>query len=343
MAKSAKEIKLSKLSGPEKAAIVMIYLGEDAAAGLIAKLSDEEVKRLGYHIARMQEIPSEILDEVLMEFKSDASGSGGVTGGADLMRNLLGKARGSDADKLLDELQSGSHTESISQLVSKLDASTFANYFKNEHPQTLSLVLSHIDSAKAAEIIKNLPEEMQSDVVMRIARLTRVSSEMIHQVEQALSEGLGNIEVSREELGGVDAVVNIVNSLGRSGEKLILDSIEERDPELVETIRKRLFTFEDLLKIENSGIQLILREVNNETLRGALKTASQELRGKIFANMSKRAAQMVQEELEMAGPMRLSEVEAAQQTIANVARKLEDEGRIVIGGAGSEGKADVFV
>jgi len=244
------------------------------------------------------------------------------------------------AKTLLEEME-GESRWNLFQKIKRLDPKTLGNFIKNEHPQTISIILAHLDSAQTAAILQDLPGPLQTEVVYRIAELENVPPAILEEIDQALQEGISTLQnVEGRKIGGIRSVAEILNQMDGSIESAILKGIEEQKQGLADEIRKLMFVFEDLLQVDDRGIMAILKEVTNEVLQLALKTASEELKEKIFKNMSERAAQMLKEDLEVMGPVRLKDVEGAQQNIIKVAKKLESEGKIVLAG---KAKEEVFV
>ena len=328
-------------SGPEKAAIFLMSLGEEAAAKILENFDENEIKYIGNYISSLPEVEPGAMDEVRKEFHEKIkAGTGGLgIGGLEFLKATLMKAL--DPVKAAEILQN--ITSDIGELeggletVRMLDAKTISNFVVNEHPQTAAIILAHIESAVAGAVIKELPEDTRTEIMHRLAKLERVSPSVIKELDYALQNELrSSTAVSGSKMGGVEHAAKIMGALEKKAENLILTELDESDPELAEEIRNLRFTFEDIAGIDDQGLQLILKETKQEDLVIALKTASEKLKEKIFTNMSERASLMLKEDLEALGPKKLSEVEASQSKVIAVCKKLEDEGKIQTGGAEEE-------
>jgi len=335
-----------RITGPQKAAIFLFAIGEELASQIVKKLDEEEIKRLGGSMAKVSSFSPKMLDTIFTEFNELASSANGPiaigpSGGGQFIKNVLAKAvEAGKAKTLLEEMQ-GETKWNLFQQIKRLDPKTLANFIKNEHPQTISIILAHLDTAKTAAILGDLPAPLQTEVMCRMAELENVPPGILEEVDQVLQEGIAMLEnVEGRKIGGIRSVAEILNQMDTSTESAILKGIEEQKQGLADEIRKLMFVFEDLFQVDDRGIMAILKEVTNEVLQLALKTGSEELKEKIFKNMSERAAQMLKEDLEVMGPVRLKDVEGAQQSVIKVAKKLEGEGKIVLAG---KGKEEVFV
>lgn len=328
----------SKLSGVEKAAVLLLCLGEEASSQIFAELDDLEVRMISRCMMSIDHVPADVAREVLNECRQVQHKSIGLfVNGNDFVRRAI-ESTGDDerAEQLLEQVASGTEGRPL-ETISMMQPRMVASLLESEHPQTIALILSTQKSEHAGRILSFFSSELQADVMARVAKIDRVSPEVIAHIEDALQREIG-VVVSKEqkEVGGVDKVVEILGRLSKGSDRAILALIEAGDPEMAEEIRKKMFTFDDLVQLDNRSLQMVLREVNNETLTLALKTASEGIKEKIFSNISQRAAEMIQEDLEAMGPVRLSEVEAMQQTILQAALKLEEEGQLVIPGRGGE-------
>jgi flagellar motor switch protein FliG len=336
---------IERLSGPQKAAIFLFSIGEEFASSIVKHLNEEEIKRLGGSISKMTSISPKIVDTILSEFHELASAQLpiqiGHDGGNQFIKKILSKAvEGEKAQDLLEAIQEEGKWNLFTK-IRQLDPKTVSNFIRSEHPQTIAIILTHLDSGQTAAILEELPAPLQTEVIYRIAELENIPPGIIEEIDQALQEEIATIKSFKgQKQGGVRLVAEILNQMDSSVEGSILKGIEEQKQGLAEEIRKLMFVFEDLMQIDDKSIMAILKEVNNETLMVAMKTASDELKEKIFKNMSERAAQMMKEDLEVMGPVRLKDVEAAQQSILKIAKKLESEGKIVLM---SKGKEEVFV
>jgi flagellar motor switch protein FliG len=335
--------KTDKLLGVDKAVFLLLTLGENGAGELLRRLDDKEIQLLGQRISKIEVVPTKHLAAILEEFcRMMESPEAIVVKGDRFFKNTISRTMDSRRqEELLDKLDLEQSPEFF-QKIKKLDARTVASFLRNEHPQTIALVLAHLERRQAGEVLAQFPEALQMQVVRRIAHLDQVSPAIIEEIDAALREEIALVEeVGGRLVGGPQSVAEILNQMERTQETAILKKLEEEDHlELAEEIRRYLFTFEDLLGVEDRGIMALLKEVNTQDLAMALKAASDELKAKFLRNMSSRAGEMLQEELDIMGPARLRDVEAAQQRIIQIAKRLEAEGQLVLSGKGSE---DVFI
>ncbi|MGV8074034.1 MAG: flagellar motor switch protein FliG [Syntrophobacteraceae bacterium] len=333
---------MAKLTGPQKAAIVLLTLGDKASAMILKNLTANEIKQLGEQMSSFDGIKKEVSDEVLHEFNSQFSGETDIHAqGEQFFRNLLPDVIGNENATQMISVMEKEKEQVPFKYVREIDARVLANFIKNEHPQTIAVIMVYLGYEKASQVLGCLPDTLQFEVVNRVAHLESVPPDLVKEVDEVLEKELLSIgHGSAGPLGGVDAVAEILNhSDGRTSEN-ILQSMEDYDGDLADKVRKLMFVFEDLVTINDQGVRDLLREIKNEELTLALKTASEELKNKIFKNLSQRAVQMLEEEISLMGPVRLSDVEIAQQSILNAARRLEREGKIAL--AGREG-GDTFV
>ena len=325
-------------TGIRKAAILLLSLSQDEAAQILKRLPASQVEEVSREIASIGDIPVGDRRDVFGEFYNLALANSWVAeGGLEYAKALLLKSLSEeDAKRIIKQVTQQVQTTPFSFL-QKAESENLLTFIQDEHPQTIALILAHLPAQKASEIMVGLPSQKQIEVVKRIANMEQTNPEVIKEVERGLEHRLSDI-VSQtfEKAGGVDTVAEILNLADRSTEKGIMEGLEAEDPDLVEQIRRLMFVFEDILLVNDKGIQSVLKEVDNEELGLALKTASEELKQKIFKNMSERAAQLIQEDMQFMGPVRVSDVEAAQQKIVDVVRRLEDAGEIIIAGRGGE-------
>ncbi len=322
---------MRKLSGVEKAAAFLSLIGEDAATQVFKHLDPLDLARVIPMMAKVK-IPQELADTVLEDF---CVKTGSVMQGVDeaYIKDVLVKAFGPDtAKKLIDKIESGA---SAFDVLRWLDTGAIANMLSREHPQTIAIILAHLEPTQAAEVLGKLPENLKIDVSLRIASLDQISPSILVDLEDVLQSQLQSYTRGKK-IGGIRTVSEILNQMDRASEDLILKNIEEKDQILADEIRKLMFTFDDLISIDDKGIQMVLKEITTDDLSLALKMAVDELKAKIFKNMSQRAVQILKEEIEAKGAVKLSDVEKAQMNIVRVARRLEEEGKIVIGGKGGE-------
>lgn len=328
-------------SGPEKAAIFLMSLGDEVASKILAELDEREIQTLGNYISTLGDIDMQTMDSINKEFYDSVSaGSGGLgIAGMDFLKTALMKALDPiKATEILNNItMPGEDLGGGLETVRMLEPKVIAGFLVNEHPQTAAIIMAHLEPVVGAQVLRELPEESRMEIIHRLATLERVSPAVIRELDEALqSEFRTSGAVSGSKMGGIPAAAQIMGALDRSTETSILTAMDEVDPDLANEIRNLRFTFEDVMKIDDHGMQLILKEAAQEDLLVALKTASDNLKEKIFKNMSERAAGMLKEDLESLGPTKISEVEKAQQKIVAVCKRLEEEGKIVIGGGGEE-------
>lgn len=337
--KKVDDINYENLRGFEKAAILVNYLGPDASKKLLRKMDDADIRKLLTFMQKYRIVPIEVTKKVLEEFYDLISESqdyifSDKSASKETIVDAVGEER---ARGILGHLNAASTSTRTLESLELVDAKSLANFLINEHPQTVSVILAHLEPEKKGEVLKRLPETLQAEVVLRMANLDHVAPELISEVDRVLKDELANIgTVEQSQLGGVQTVAEMLNVMDKNAEKAIMSRVEEKDPLLAEEIRKLMFIFDDISKIDDRGIQTLLKEVPNDKLLLALKTASQEIRDKIMKNISKRAADLLADDLATMGPARVSDVEAAQMEIVNVARRLESEGKIIIARGGAE-------
>ncbi|HQR05015.1 MAG: flagellar motor switch protein FliG [Proteobacteria bacterium] len=328
--------------GVEKSAILLLSLGEDEAAEVLRNLTPKEVKKISHAMAALKQVPLERIEAVVDELNSESTRHAGMAVNDDVIRAMLTKALGDDkAASLLSRILQGGDSTGVENL-KWMEAGTVANLIRNEHPQVIATILAHLDYDQAGGILKLFDDRLRNDVVLRIAILDGVQPIAMQELNGALNRILTGSATQNQKsaMGGVRHVAEILNFVGQQTETTIVDNVREYDPELAQKILDEMFIFENLLDVDDRGIQLLLREVQSDSLIVALKGASPELREKIFKNMSQRAAEMLREDLESKGPVRLSEVESEQKEILKIARRLADEGQIQLGGGGGD---DQFV
>ncbi len=323
--------------GIERSAMLLLSLGEDEAAEVLKHLGPREVQKIGAAMAQIKAVPRERVESVLDELKEHTANGIPVMADEQMIRSMLTKALGDDrAANLISRILQGGDTAGIESL-KWMDAATVADLIKNEHPQIIATILVHLEYDHSGDILKCFTERLRNDVILRIATLDGVQPQALHELNEALTRLLsGSSNIKKTAMGGVRTAAEILNFVGTAQETAILDSVREHDPDLAQKILDEMFVFENLLDIDDRGIQVLLREVQSESLIVALKGASEALREKIFKNMSQRAAEMLKEDLESKGPVRLSEVEAEQKEMLKVARRLAEEGQVVLGGKGTD-------
>ncbi|MBM7555337.1 flagellar motor switch protein FliG [Halanaerobacter jeridensis] len=327
-----------ELSGKEKAAILMVTLGKDTSAEIFKHLDEEEIEDLTLEIANLDKIDSETKEDVMNEFHQmcvayDYISHGGMDYAKDVLEEALGE---NEANNIIDRLTASLQVRPFDQL-RKADPAQILNFIQNEHPQTIALILAYLDPEQAATIMSSLPDNKKTEVAKRIATMDRTSPEVIKEVERVLERKLSSLVTNEySQAGGIDTIVDVLNLADRGTEKNILDELDTEDPELAEEIKQKMFVFEDITLLTDRDVQAVLRQVDTDDLALALKTASDEVGEKIFSNQSGRAAEMLKENIEYLGPVRISDVEEAQQKIVNEIRRLEESGEIVISRGGED-------
>ncbi len=329
---------VKEMSGRQKAAVFLVTIGSEISAEIFKHLREDEIETLTFEIARLETIESEQKDAILMEFQELMMASDFIsTGGIDYARELLEKALGSQkAIDIINRLTSSLQVRPF-DFIRRTDPGHLLNFIQQEHPQTIALILAYLEPNKASIILQSLPHELQSEVARRIATMDRTSPETLREVERVLEKKLSTLSSEDyTQAGGVESIVEILNLVDRSSEKMIIEALEDEDPELAEEIKKRMFVFEDIVMLDDRAIQKVMREVDSQELAKALKSVDTEVQDKIFRNMSKRAAGMLKEDMEYMGPIRLKDVEEAQQKIVSIIRHLEDTGEIVVARSGED-------
>jgi len=331
-------VKIGDLNGVQKAAILLITLGPDKAANVFKHLKEDEIEQLTLEIANTRSVSQSLKEEVLDEFYEVCLAQQYIAeGGIGYAKDLLEKALGNEkAMEVIGKLTASLQVRPF-EFIRKIDASQILNFIQEEHPQTIALILSYLSTGQASSIISQLPQDKQADVAKRIAQMDRTSPDVIKEVERVLERKLSSLANQDYTLaGGVDAIVEILNTVDRGTEKHIMETLEIDEPELADEIRKKMFVFEDILTLDDRSIQRVLREVDNNELAVALKSANEEVQNAIFNNLSKRLATMIREDMDFMGPVRMKDVEEAQQKIVNIIRKLEDSGEIVTSRGGGD-------
>ena len=328
----------SSVSNREKIAVLMVALGNDIAAEVYKKLDDTAIELITLEVANLRKVTPELKLEVLKEAQEvlmarEFMARGGVDYARDVLERALGPER---AQNLLARITASLQVRPF-DFMRHTDPQQVLGFIQGEHPQTIALILSYLEAPQAAMILSGLPAIMQAEVAKRIARMDRITPEVLREVERVLERKLSTVMGQDFTMaGGIDAVVAIVNSADRTTERNIMEHLEENDPELAEEIKKRLFVFEDIIRLDDRSLQRVLREVDMKELGLALKGATEDLRTKFFKNMSKRAAEMLQEDMDYMGPVRVKDVEESQQKVVNIVRGLEEQGEIVIASGGED-------
>ena len=330
-----------RLSGPQKAALFLYLLGEDFASEIVRNLDEEEIQRLGASMSKILSISPKTADSLFTEFQHLASTQQAVSLGAgrknQFIKSVFSKAlEGGKAESLYEKVRDESNAN-LFKKVRKIEPKTLAPFLQNEHPQTLAIVIANLEAKQAAAILAEFPPPLQSDILFRITQLENIPPGILEEIDQTLEKEISHSTSSEgKKYEGVRTVADILNQMDASAENDILQGMEGQKQGLADEIRRLMFIFEDLLQVDDRSLMALLKEINSESLKVALKTASEELKEKIFKNMSERAAQILKEDLEVMGPARLKDVEAAQQAIIQTAKKLESEGKVVLGGKGKE-------
>jgi flagellar motor switch protein FliG len=328
--------------GLQDAAILLMSIGEEQAAEVFKYLTPKEVQKIGEKMAKLQTVAKEKIDVVLNNFQQQAGEQASLVADSnEFVRQVLQKSLGEEkAAFLIDRIIQGKDISGIEGL-KWMDAVTVAELVRNEHPQIIASILVHLERDHASEILKNLTERTRNDVILRIATLDGIQPNALKELSEVLNKVLaGSDKIKKTQLGGVRAAAEMLNFFNATSEASVIENVKEHDPDLAQKILDEMFTFENLLELDDRAIQLLLREIQTESLVVALKGTDKALQEKIFKNMSQRAAEMLKEELENKGPVRVSEVEASQKEILKTVRRLSDEGQIALGGGGSE---DAFV
>jgi flagellar motor switch protein FliG len=325
----------NKYTGAQKAAILLLSFGEDISAEIFKHMNEFEIKRIGSAMSRLGRLDQEIVDSIIIEFYEILQQNKKFFyGGNEFTRKVIGNAfKGGEADDLIEQLALSSSANLDS--LELIDPRTLATFIRSEHPQTIALILAHLDPKKCGESLKLLPESLHTEIMLRIASLEAVAPEIIDEIDDVLRneiQAMGSI--ATQKLGGVEPLAEMLNLIDKQTEEQILDSLEERDPDLAEQIRQLMFVFDDLVKVDDRGIQELIKAVPNDKWKVALKTASEAVRELVFKNMSERAALMLREDMESMGAVKLSDVEGVQFEVVSTARKLEEEGKIIINSGG---------
>lgn len=321
------------LDGYDKAAILLTLLGEDTASEILKNLDVSDIGKITSRMTRMGKVNKEAINEVIKETTEAITRGDIKVDGKEFIKKVLSKGLGEeDASKILEMASKESPFEALKWV----DPRTLSAFLMTEHPQTIALVISLLEPAQGAEVLASLPDPIKPDVAMRIATTGRIPESAIEELKEVLK---GQLELGKgrgKKMGGIKTIAEILNHSDKTTEQLVIEKIEEMDDTLAESIRQLMFVFDDLVNVDDRGIQMILKEISTEDLSLALKTASEALKEKIFRNMSQRAAQILKEEMQTRGPVRVSDVEKAQQNIVKTARKLESEGKIILAGKGGE-------
>jgi len=326
------------ITGPQKAAIFLLMMGEEYTSEVFRKLKPDEITKLVAHMSETRAVPQQLLMQIMEEFLRNIESEGQLmVEGESFLKNVVDGSLGKEkARAVYKELEKSKKNIPFGYF-DGIDNTIVINLIKGEHPQTIALILASLKSERAAEILSDLPEQIQADVAMRIVKMDQVPKEVIQEVDQMLHKEIRGIgDSGSREVDGTTALANILNEIDKSSEEQILSLIEEEDEKMAEEVRQLMFIFEDLLKVDDRGFREILKQIDKQELTVALRTASEELKEKFFSNMSERAREMLREDMEIMGPVRISDVEEAQQKILRAARQLESEGKIILGKGGED-------
>jgi flagellar motor switch protein FliG len=334
------KLSADKLSGPQKAAILFLTMGEEYSTALFKELDEASIKKIGKYMSEITHIPSDVLSKVMDEFLINFKGDSDVViSGEDFLKQVVNKSldkeKAREVFKVIGEKGSSVPFSDLAYI----PVENLISIIQGEHPQTIALILSYLPYEKAAEVLKSLPEELKIDIALRIVQIGQVDVEIVNELDKVIKNELSKIGGATRKCDGIETLANILNQVDGVTEESVLSHIENEDGDLADLVRQKMFVFEDLLQIENRHFRDILQNVDNQLLIKALKTTSDEMKNKVFTNLSERASEMLKEDMEVMGPVKLSEVEEAQQEIIKIAKRLESEGRIVL----AKGGEDVFV
>ncbi len=330
---------MAKLSGAQKAAVLMVSMGDETSSAIFKFLQEEEIQQISKEIALTKSIAPDTADEVLEEFHTMSLAKSYITqGGIEFAKKLLIKSVGPEAArKIIDRLTKALESSAGFTSIERANPAQLSKFIQNEHPQTIALILAHLNASQAGDLIQSLPEALRSDVCMRMANLQEISPEVVRRISLILEqklEALGSF--ATEAYGGVRAVAELFNRMDRNTGRQVLEKIETENPQLAASIRDLMFVFDDILLIDDTGIGEILKRADKKVLTIALKGTSEELRNQFFRNMSSRAVELMKEEMEFMGPIKLKDVEKAQHEVVEIVRQLEEEGVLSIGAGGGE-------
>lgn len=338
---AVEKLNFDNLTGPQKAAIFLLAMGEEFTESFFRDLDEKSIKKIGRYMSDITFIPSEILSAVMDEFLRNFEGDINLAvSGREVLQKVISKTLDEETAREVFKVIGSRDANTPFSDLAYMPTDTLLSLIKGEHPQTIALIVSHLPQNKAAEIISILPEETKSDIAFRIVNMGQVQDEFIRELDESIKKDISGVGTVSRKFDGIEKLAEILNEVDGSTEELILSYIEKEDSELAESVRQKMFVFEDLAQTEDRSFREILQNVDNQVVAKALKTASEEMKKKIFNNLSERAAEMLKEDIEVMGPVRLTEVEEAQQTIIRAAKKLEADGKIVLAG---KGKEEVFV
>ena len=318
----------------------MLTIGEEFTTTFFKNLDEKNIKKIGQHMAEINHIPSDVLNSVMDEFLTNVKGDRDIMiSGENFLKQVVNKSLDKTTASEIFKVIGGEGGSVPFSDLAYMPADKLVGIIQGEHPQTIALVLSYLPHEKAAEVLKLISEEVKVDIALRIVKIGQVDIDVVNELDKVLKKEISKIGGSTKKIDGIEILANILNSVDGNTEELVLSHIEEEDDSLAEMVRQKMFVFEDLLQVENRNFRDILQNVDNQLLIKALKTTSEEMKNKIFSNLSERASEMLKEDMEVMGPVKLSEVEEAQQEIIKTAKRLESEGKIVL----AKGSDDVFV
>ena len=334
------KLSIDKLTGPQKAAIFLLTMGEEFTTSFFKKLDEKNIKKIGQYLSEINHIPSDVLNLVMEEFLTNIQGDGDImVSGGDFLKQVVNKTLDKETAREVFKVIGGEGASVPFSDLSYLSAENLVVIIQGEHPQTMALVLSYLPNEKAAEVLKLLSDDLKADIALRIVKMGQVDMDVVNELDKVIRKEISKIGGSTKKFDGIEILANILNAVDGNTEESVLSHIEEEDDRLAEMVRQKMFVFEDLLQVENRNFRDILQNVDNQMLIKALKTSSEEMKNKIFSNLSERASEMLKEDMEVMGPIKLREVEEAQQEIIKTAKRLESEGKIVL----AKGGDDVFV
>jgi flagellar motor switch protein FliG len=329
-----------KLTGPQKAAIFLLTMGEEFTTAFFKKLDEKNIKKIGQHMSEINHIPSDVLNLVMEEFLTNIQGNGDImVSGGDFLKEVVNKTLDKETAREVFKVIGKEGTTVPFSDLTYMSSENLVTIIQGEHPQTIAVVLSYLPNEKAAEVLKLLPDELKTDIALRIVKIGQVDMDVVNELDQVIKKEISKMGGSTKKFDGIEILANILNAVDGNTEESVLSHIEEEDDGLAEMVRQKMFVFEDLLQLEDRNFRDILQNVDNQMLIKALKTSSEEMKNKIFSNLSERASEMLKEDMEVMGPIKLREVEEAQQEIIRTAKRLESEGKIVL----AKGGDDVFV
>ena len=329
------------MTGPQKAAIFLLAMGEDYASGVFRKMNDDEISDVALEMSRIEYITPQMLDAVSTDFVGKYEGDPKmIIEGESFLKQVVSSSLSSDKAKAVLDTLEVRRRDSPFVWSKDVNVGTLGTYIAGEHPQTVAMILAYMPPEIASEVLMGVPDEKKGDIALRIARLGQISDEVVRDVDEALKRELRGAVGPGGQAGGLQVLVNIINGVDKSTEEIVMEQVEEENAEMADSIRNMMFVFEDMVSVDDKAMREILKKVEGQQLTYALKTATEEMKDKIFANLSQRAGEMLKDDLDTMGPVRLAEVEEAQQAIVRAAKELESEGTITLGG---KGKDDVLV